>query len=70
MDSLDKLGVRDSTLVFFTSDNGPEGAGNKGPGRGLAGDLRGRKRSMYEGGHRVPGIVRWPGQSEPGRALH
>ena len=66
MDSLDKLGVRDSTLVFFTSDNGPEGAGDKGPGRGLAGDLRGRKRSMYEGGHRVPGIVRWPGQIEPG----
>ncbi len=66
MDSLDTLGVRDSTLVFFTSDNGPEGAGDKGPGRGLAGNLRGRKRSMYEGGHRVPGIVRWPGRIEPG----
>ncbi len=66
MDSLDNLGVSNSTLVFFTSDNGPEGAGDKGPGRGLAGRLRGRKRSMYEGGHRVPGIVRWPGRIEPG----
>ncbi len=66
MKALDKLGVAENTLVFFTSDNGPEGAGNKGPGRGLAGPLRGRKRSMYEGGHRVPGIVRWPGKIEPG----
>jgi arylsulfatase A len=66
MKALDDMGVADKTLVFFTSDNGPEGAGNKGPGRGLAGNLRGRKRSMYEGGHRVPGIVRWPGKIEPG----
>jgi len=66
MKALDELGVAANTLVFFTSDNGPEGAGNKGPGRGLAGGLRGRKRSMYEGGHRVPGIVRWPGKIDPG----
>lgn len=66
MKTLDNLGVSDSTLVFFTSDNGPEGAGDRGPGRGLAGTLRGRKRSMYEGGHRVPGIVRWPGRIESG----
>jgi len=66
MKSLDDIGATDSTLVFFTSDNGPEGAGDKGPGRGLAGPLRGRKRSMYEGGHRVPGIIRWPGRVQPG----
>jgi len=66
MRALDKIGATDSTLVFFTSDNGPEGAGDKGPGRGLTGGLRGRKRSMYEGGHRVPGILRWPAQIEPG----
>jgi len=60
MQALDTIGATDSTLVFFTSDNGPEGAGDTGPGRGLAGPLRGRKRSMYEGGHRVPGIIRWP----------
>lgn len=66
MKTLDEIGVTDSTLVFFTSDNGPEGAGDTGPGRGLAGPLRGRKRSMYEGGHRVPGIIRWPDKIEPG----
>jgi arylsulfatase A len=66
MKTLDELGVRDTTLVVFTSDNGPEGDGTKGPGRGLTGGLRGRKRAMYEGGHRVPGIVRWPGHVKPG----
>jgi len=66
MQALEEQGVADNTLVFFTSDNGPEGAGDKGPGRGRAGNLRGRKRSMYEGGHRVPGIVRWPGKIESG----
>jgi arylsulfatase A len=66
MKGLDEIGATDSTFVFFTSDNGPEGDGGKGPGRGLAGGLRGRKRSMYEGGHRVPGLVRWPGRIEPG----
>ena len=66
MQALDTIGATDSTFVFFTSDNGPEGAGDKGPGRGLAGPLRGRKRSMYEGGHRVPGIARWPGTIMPG----
>jgi arylsulfatase A len=66
MKALDEIGATDSTLVFFTSDNGPEGAGTTGPGRGLAGPLRGRKRSMYEGGHRVPGIIRWPEKIEPG----
>jgi arylsulfatase A len=66
MKALDEIGATDSTLVFFTSDNGPEGAGDRGPGRGLAGPLRGRKRSMYEGGHRVPGMIRWPGKIEPG----
>ena len=66
MKTLDDLGVADTTLVFLTSDNGPEGDGTKGPGRGLTGGLRGRKRSMYEGGHRVPGIVRWPGRIEAG----
>jgi len=66
MATLADLKLADSTLVFFSSDNGPEGDGDKGPGRGLAGGLRGRKRSMYEGGHRVPGIVRWPGKIAAG----
>jgi arylsulfatase A-like enzyme len=64
LDELEARGIADNTLIFFTSDNGPEdyhisNAGNSG--MGSAGILRGRKRSMYEGGIRVPCIARWPG---------
>jgi arylsulfatase A len=61
MKALDDQKLADSTFVFFTSDNGPEGDGVKSPGRGSTGGLRDRKRSMHEGGIRVPGIARWPG---------
>ncbi|MBM3971119.1 MAG: N-acetylgalactosamine-6-sulfatase [Planctomycetes bacterium] len=66
MRTLDELKLADNTVVFFTSDNGPEGDGIKSPGRGSTGGLRGRKRAVYEGGIRVPGIVRWPGKTRPG----
>ncbi len=66
MKALDEQGLTDSTFVFFTSDNGPEGDGLKNRTRGSTGGLRGRKRSMYEGGIRVPGIARWPGRIPPG----
>ena len=61
LDALDKAGVSDNTLVFFTSDNGPVPAYG-----GSTGGLRGSKRSEYEGGVRVPGLARWPGHIEPG----
>jgi arylsulfatase A-like enzyme len=55
-DKLRTLGVSENTLLCFCSDNGPEG---KAPGS--AAGFRGRKRSLYEGGVRVPGIMEWPG---------
>jgi arylsulfatase A len=60
MKGIDDLKLRDNTCVFYTSDNGPEGAGTKGLTRGSTGGLRGRKRADFEGGIRVPGIVRFP----------
>ncbi len=68
--ALDELGLANDTLIFFSSDNGPEdhrvtnasngGVGNTGP-------LRARKRSMHEGGIRTFGLVRWPGKVPAGR---
>ncbi|MBP85441.1 MAG: N-acetylgalactosamine 6-sulfate sulfatase [Planctomycetaceae bacterium] len=60
---LRNLKVADNTLVFFCSDNGPEG-NEKAPGS--AGGLRGRKRSLFEGGVRVPGLVEWPAKIKGG----
>ena len=57
MSALAAHGLAENTLLIFTSDNGPEG---KGPAGGSTGGLRGRKRDDFEGGIRVPSIVRWP----------
>ena len=64
MEALETRGLSENTLLFFTSDNGPEGQSEKTGGS--TGGLRGRKRNDYEGGIRVPGIVRWPGHIKPG----
>jgi len=71
MSLLKELGLDDNTIVFFTSDNGTQGS--MGPiveyfdGNGPFRDVKG---SMYEGGIRVPMVVRWPGHVEPGTVSH
>jgi len=62
LDVLDELGLSENTLVLFSSDNGA----GKGRG-GSCAPLRGWKHTLYEGGTRVPLIVRWPGQVPAGR---
>ncbi|MDE2826440.1 MAG: sulfatase-like hydrolase/transferase [Bacteroidota bacterium] len=67
--TLRELGIADDTVLFFTSDNGPEGTTVTGRTQGLTKGLRGRKRSLYEGGIRVPGIMEWPGRVSSGSIL-
>lgn len=64
MKALDELKLRDNTFVLFTSDNGPAITGVHP--HGSAGPLRDKKSYLYEGGIRVPGIIRWPGHVKPG----
>jgi arylsulfatase A-like enzyme len=67
---LDELGLAANTLVFFSSDNGPEDIHIRNAshsGVGSSGPFRGRKRSLYEGGVRLPFLVRWPGHVPAGR---
>jgi arylsulfatase A-like enzyme len=70
MADLEKLGIADNTLVIFSSDNGPEVASvvnmRADHNHDGAKPWRGVKRDSWEGGHRVPLIVRWPGHVKAG----
>ncbi len=58
--AVDDAGLSVNTLIFFFSDNGPAGPGS-------AARLRGKKGSIWEGGHRVPAVACWPGTIRAGR---
>ncbi len=62
LSALKQSGDEANTFVLFTSDNGPIEPGSAGP-------LRGGKGSLYEGGIRMPGIMRWPGHVTPGQVF-
>ncbi len=64
-EELGRLGVAENTMLWFCSDNGPEGKSGKAPGS--ASPLRGRKRDLFEGGIRVPGILVWPARIKQAR---
>jgi arylsulfatase A-like enzyme len=64
LDAIERLGIRDSTIVIFASDNGPEFVR---PYDGWAGPWRGQYFTAWEGGIRVPFMIRWPGHVPAGR---
>ncbi len=70
LDTLKDAGLEENTLVIFTSDNGCSPVANfellKSKGHDPSAGFRGHKADIYEGGHRVPLIVRWPGKIRPG----
>ncbi len=67
VNKLEELGISDNTIVIFTSDNGPHLEGGADPDYfNSNGSLRGYKRDLFEGGIRVPLIVKWPSKVKAG----
>ena len=67
LDKLDKLGIADNTIVMYSTDNGAEKF--TWPDGGTS-PFRGEKNTNWEGGYRVPALVRWPGTIKPGTVFN
>jgi arylsulfatase A-like enzyme len=67
LDTLDRLGIAEDTIVVYSTDNGPHL--NTWPDAGMT-PFRNEKNSNWEGAYRVPAVVRWPGRIEPGTVLN
>ncbi len=73
LEALDQTGQSNNTIVIFSADNGAEKYALPRLatyGHWSSGPLRGLKQDIYEGGHRVPTIIKWPGQTTPGSVYH
>ena len=68
LQAVKNAGIEENTIIFFTSDNGPYWRANRIEkyGHRSAGDFRGMKADAWEGGHRVPFIVKWTGHIKAG----
>jgi arylsulfatase A len=70
MGALDRTGLATNTLLFFTSDNGCSPAANipqlEAKGHFPSASFRGYKADIFDGGHRIPLLARWPGRIKPG----
>ena len=67
---LDREKLADNTILIFMTDNGSASGINRSNGHGYDGGMRGMKNSTYEGGHRVPFIIRWPnGKITAGKSI-
>ncbi|MEP4077266.1 sulfatase-like hydrolase/transferase [Haloferula sp.] len=72
IDAIDNNGFENNTIVIITSDNGPENTAMSQSlsfGKDPNGPLRGNKRDVWEGGTRVPFVIRWPGQAAAGMKI-
>jgi arylsulfatase len=67
LDKLDELGIADNTIVMYSTDNGAELM--LWPDGGMT-PFRGEKNTQWEGGYRVPTVIRWPGVIKPGTVIN